>query len=90
MPFDEAKKAFDELRKEMRYHIQILADAVYKDRRELVLAQREFEPMRLDTVGYTSTRLYKAWLTSPSRKHPLGQVRSDVFSAQSGNPAHID
>jgi len=29
-------------------------------------------------IGYTSTRVYKAWLTNPSRKHRFGQVRSDV------------
>ena len=84
VPFDEAKEAFDGLRKEMRYHLQELANWVYFDGKELTLAQREFEPRRLDMVGYTSSRLYKAWLTHPSKKHRLGQVRSDVYRIPDG------
>ena len=79
MPFDKAKETFDGLRQDMRYHIQMLADVVFKDGHELVLSYREFEPRRLDVLGNTSTRTYKAWLTKPSRRHPFGQVRADAF-----------
>ena len=79
IPFDEAKETFDGLRQDMKSHIQMLADVVFKDGHELVLSYREFEPRRLDVLGNTSTRLYKAWLTKPSRRHPFGQVRADAF-----------
>ena len=64
--------------------IGVAAHWVYKDGNELVIVQREFEPSRLDMIGYTSTRVYKAWLTNPSRKHRLGQVRSDVHLISDG------
>lgn len=78
VPFDEAHEAFSELRKEMRCHLEELSKWVYRDGNELVIVQREFESSRLDMIGYTSTRVYKAWLTNPSRKYRLGQVRSGV------------
>ena len=84
VPFDEAKKDFDGLRKEMRWHLEELSQSVYKEGNELVIVQREFESSRLDMIGYTSTRVYKAWLTNPSGKHRLGQVRSDVHLIPDG------
>jgi len=84
VPFDEAHEAFDGLRKEMRWHLEALSQSVYGDGNELVIAQRDFEPSRLDMIGYTSTRVYKAWLTNPSRKYRLGQVRSDVHLIPDG------
>jgi len=84
VPFDEAHEAFRDLRKLMRSHLEELSKWVYRDGNELVIAQREFEPSRLDMIGYTSTRVYKAWLTNPSRKHRLGQVRSDVTLLPNG------
>ena len=80
IPFDEAKETFDGLREDMKSHIQMLADVVFKDGHELVLSYREFEPRRLDVLGNTSTRSYRAWLTKPSRRHPFGQVRADAFT----------
>ena len=79
MPFDKAKETFNGLREDMRCHIQMLADVVFKDGHELVLSYREFEPRRLDVLGYTSTRSYRAWLTKSSRRHPFGQVRANAF-----------
>ena len=84
MPFEETQEAFSDLRKEMGWHLEELSKWVYRDGNELVIAQREFEPSRLDMIGYTSTRVYKAWLTNPSRKHRLGQVRSDVHLIPDG------
>ena len=81
MPFDEARELFGELRKDMRYHIQMLAGAVHQEEHLLTIAYRELEHIRLDVGGSSPTRIYKAWLTKPSRRHPLGQVRADIWGA---------
>ena len=81
MPFDEARELFGELRKDMRYHIQMLAGAVHQEEHLLTIAYRELEHIRLDVEGSSPTRIYKAWLTKPSRRHPLGQVRADIWGA---------
>jgi len=79
MPFEQAKEIFRDLRKEMTFYIKTLACSVYeKTPNDLTISQRELESVRLDVVGFSETRFYRAWLTKPSRKHPLGQVRADV------------
>ena len=78
MPFDEAKEAFIDLRNEMRFYLETLASAIYEKKLDgLTISQRELESVRLDVVGFSDTRYYRAWLTNPSRKHPLGQVRAN-------------
>ena len=78
MPFEEAKETFIDLRKEMRFYLETLANSVYeKTPKDLIIAQRELESVRLDVVGFSPTRFYRAWLTNPSRRHPMGQVKAD-------------
>ena len=77
MPFDEAKKAFNELQKEMRWNIEELSKWVFKEK--VIISYRELEHRRLDMIGHSPIRTYKAWLTKPSRKHLFGQVRADVY-----------
>ena len=77
MPFDKAQTAFNEFQKEMRWNIEELSKWVFKEK--VIISYRELEHRRLDMIGHSPTRTYKAWLTKPSRKHPFGQVRSDVY-----------
>lgn len=78
MPYDEAKKEFNDLRQEMGFYLETLASVVYKKKLgDLTIFQRELEFVRLDVVGFSDTRYYRAWLTNPSRKHPLGQIRAN-------------
>jgi hypothetical protein len=77
MPGEEARETFAALRTAMKGDIKFLAQVLYKE--DVTIVYRELEHIRLDALGFSDNRLYKAWLTKPSRKHPFGQVRSDSF-----------
>ena len=83
IPFDDAKEAFVSMRKEMRFYIEEMAK-LYGDTDELIIVQREFEPRRLDMLGYTAQRLYKTRLTTPSKIHRLGQGRFESYLIPDG------
>ena len=76
MPGEEARETFAALRTAMKGDIKFLAQMLYKE--DVTNVYRELEHIRLDALGFSDNRLYKAWLTKPSRNHPFGQVRSDV------------
>lgn len=82
MPGKEARETFAALRTAMKEHITFFGRMVYKE--DVTVVYRELEHVRLDAFGFRGNRLYKAWLTKPSRNHPLGQVRSDVFPMVEG------
>ena len=76
MPGEEARETFAALRTAMKGDIKFLAQMLYKE--DVTIVYRELEHIRLDALGFSDNRLYKAWLTKPSISHPLGQVRSDI------------
>ena len=79
MPHTQALKEFKELRSLMKYTVRNLAQAVHQEEHLLVLEYRELEHARLDVIGATPDRIYIAQLTRPSRSHPMGRIRSDIY-----------
>ena len=56
----------------------VLCSCKRLDYSEHITVYRELEHARLDVMGSCDNYVYRAWLTKPSKNHPLGQVRSKV------------
>ena len=66
----------------MKGDVRFIAEAIYKE--DVVICYRELEHVRLDVLGFSDKRVYKAWLTKPSTNLPFGQVRSTEMAMPDG------
>jgi len=62
----------------------VLCSCKRLDYSEHITVYRELEHARLDVMGSCDNYVYRAWLTKPSKNHPLGQVRSKVLPMVEG------
>jgi hypothetical protein len=82
IPFWESRDFFLGIRETMKDNIRHIAKVAYGE--DVVICYRELEHVRLDVLGFSDKRVYKAWLTKPSTNLPFGQVRSTEMAMPDG------